>query len=143
MITESPTRKTTKKNNTTKARKTATNDLILFDDDGTAILKEYPMHVTDVVEAQMRTGWTPEVLQERFKVISLAQVYAALAYYHAHKEELDTWIEQKWEERRRHYSQIQPLNPAPPGSNWLEQIRGQWPGDETDEEIEKALEELS
>ena len=140
MIAESPTRKPAK---SAKNRKMATNDLIWIDDDGTAMLTEYPMRVTDVVEAQMRTGWTPEVLQERFIVISLAQVYAALAYYHAHKAELDAWIEQKKAEQRRFLSELKPLNPAPPGSNWLEQIKGQWPGDETDEEIERALEELS
>ena len=137
MITESEERKTVEK------QKTATNDLILIDEDGTAMLKEYPMRVTDVVEAQQRTGWTPEVLQERFKVISLAQVYAAFAYYHAHKAELDAWIENKKAEQRRFLSELKPLNPAPPDSSWLEQVRGQWPGDETDEEIERALEELS
>ena len=140
MIAESPTRKPAK---SAKNRKMATNDLIWIDDDGTAMLTEYPMRVTDVVEAQMRTGWTPEVLQERFIVISLAQVYAALAYYHAHKEEIDSWITEKKAEQRRRLSELKPRNPLPEGSNGLAQIWGQWPGDETDEDIEKALEALS
>jgi hypothetical protein len=38
---------------------------------------------------------------------------------------------------------LQPRIPAPPGTTWLESLRGQWPGDETDEEIDRALDELS
>jgi hypothetical protein len=33
--------------------------------------------------------------------------------------------------------------PSPPGTSWLEQVRGQWPGDETDEELYEALEKMS
>ena len=38
---------------------------------------------------------------------------------------------------------VKPRVTTPPGQNWLESIRGQWPGDETDEEIERLLEEIS
>ncbi|HUP27765.1 MAG TPA: DUF433 domain-containing protein [Chloroflexia bacterium] len=37
-----------------------------------------------------KMGWSPEVITERYEHLSLAQVYAALAYYHANKDELDT-----------------------------------------------------
>jgi hypothetical protein len=33
--------------------------------------------------------------------------------------------------------------PSPPGTSWLAQVRGQWPGDETDEMIFEALETMS
>jgi len=33
--------------------------------------------------------------------------------------------------------------PPPPGQSWLEAVVGQWPGDESDEEIERVLRELS
>jgi hypothetical protein len=36
-----------------------------------------------------------------------------------------------------------PGRPLPPGKTWIDVIWGQWPGDETDEEINAALEELS
>jgi len=39
--------------------------------------------------------------------------------------------------------EIKPRVPSPPGTTWIESIRGQWPGDETDEEIANALEEMS
>ena len=38
---------------------------------------------------------------------------------------------------------LKPRSPTPPGTTWLEAIRGQWPGDESDEEIERALKEMS
>jgi hypothetical protein len=36
-----------------------------------------------------------------------------------------------------------PARPLPPGKTWLEVISGQWPGDESDEQIKTALDELS
>lgn len=45
--------------------------------------------------------------------------------------------------RPKSLSELKPRIPSPPGSNGLAQIVGQWPGDETDEEIDRALEELS
>ena len=39
--------------------------------------------------------------------------------------------------------ELQPRRPSPPGTSWLAQVAGKWPGDETDEQILKALEELS
>ena len=39
--------------------------------------------------------------------------------------------------------ELKPRVPPPPGKTALQMVVGQWPGDETDEEINKALEELS
>lgn len=33
--------------------------------------------------------------------------------------------------------------PSPPGTSWIEHVRGKWPGEESDEEIAEALRELS
>ncbi len=38
---------------------------------------------------------------------------------------------------------LKPRAATPPGMNWLESIRGEWPGNESDEEIYRALEEMS
>jgi uncharacterized protein (DUF433 family) len=38
-------------------------------------------------------GWIPEEIAANYQHISLAQVHAALAYYHANKEEIDADIE--------------------------------------------------
>jgi hypothetical protein len=40
-------------------------------------------------------------------------------------------------------AELKPRIPPPPGSNGLDQIIGRWPGDESDAEIDAALEELS
>lgn len=45
--------------------------------------------------------------------------------------------------RPKSLSDLKPRIPSPPGTNGLAQIVGQWPGDETDEEVERALEEMS
>jgi hypothetical protein len=37
----------------------------------------------------------------------------------------------------------QPRRPLPPGKTFSEVVGGQWPGDETDEQVNTALEELS
>ena len=38
---------------------------------------------------------------------------------------------------------FKPRTPPPPGTNGMERVYGQWPGDETDETIYRTLEELS
>ena len=38
---------------------------------------------------------------------------------------------------------LKPRIPTSPGKSWLEAIVGQWPGDESDEEIERILKEMS
>jgi hypothetical protein len=45
--------------------------------------------------------------------------------------------------RPRSIDDLKPRIPTPPGRSWLEEVSGKWPGDETDEEIYRALEELS
>ena len=37
-------------------------------------------------------GWSPEEIADRIGHVSLAQVHAALAYYHANREEIDADI---------------------------------------------------
>ena len=39
--------------------------------------------------------------------------------------------------------ELKPLREPPPGKTPMEMIYGRWPGDETDEEIERRLEDLS
>lgn len=38
----------------------------------------------------LRMGWSAEKIVDQYRHLSLAQVHAALAYYYANKEELDT-----------------------------------------------------
>lgn len=37
------------------------------------------------------------------------------------------------------FAASRPPDPLPPGKTWIDMVVGQWPGDETDEEIEEWL----
>jgi uncharacterized protein (DUF433 family) len=65
---------------------------VVIDERGHARLEGSRIRVIDLVMAQMANGWTPEELQQGYSHLTLAQVYGALAYYHAHKQELDEQI---------------------------------------------------
>lgn len=45
------------------------------------------------IVACYRQGLTPEEISEQYPHINLAQVYAALAYYHANRSEIDRELE--------------------------------------------------
>ncbi len=51
--------------------------------------------------------------------------------------------EQKLADRAEAMKWIRPGRPLPPGKTFFEVVQGTWPGDETDEEVNRALEELS
>jgi uncharacterized protein (DUF433 family) len=53
--------------------------------------------VIEVVLNKQSTGSTPEGLQSEMPHLSLAQIYAALAYYQAHQAELDADIQRRLE----------------------------------------------
>jgi uncharacterized protein (DUF433 family) len=42
------------------------------------------------VVVRYKWGLTPEAIADQFGHLSLAQVYAALAYYHSNREEIET-----------------------------------------------------
>lgn len=48
-----------------------------------------------------RRGLTPEEIADQYPHLSLAQVYAALAYYHANREEIEAAWQQEEEDARR------------------------------------------
>jgi uncharacterized protein (DUF433 family) len=66
----------------------------VIDDRGKARIEGSRIRVIDLVMARMANGWTPEELQQQYAHLTLSQVYAALAYYHAHKEQLDKQIQE-------------------------------------------------
>jgi len=49
----------------------------------------------------------------------------------------------KHRKRPRALGDLKPRIPSPAGSNGLDQVIGQWPGKETDEEIQSALDSIS
>lgn len=39
-----------------------------------------------------KQGMSPEEIAEEFEFVTLAQIYAALAYYHANKDEIEAYL---------------------------------------------------
>lgn len=72
--------------------------------------------------------------------LSLSQVYAALAYYHANQGLFDGELERRQETSRQRLAEL--FTRQEGRSGWGD-LAGKWPGDETDAEIEAALEQLS
>ncbi len=68
---------------------------IVLDERGVAYIEGTTTKVIEVVLNKEWSGDTPEELQRNMPHLTLAQVYAALAYYHAHKEALDAEIEER------------------------------------------------
>jgi uncharacterized protein (DUF433 family) len=66
---------------------------IVVDDQGVARIGGSRSRVIDVVLDRRVNGWTPEQIHEEYPHLSLAQVYAAFAYYFDHQTELDDAIE--------------------------------------------------
>jgi uncharacterized protein (DUF433 family) len=82
---------------------TTTKSLIRIDENGVAWVDGTTAKVIEIVLTKRANNWTPEKVQAELPHLSLAQVYAALAYYHAHKEELDAELERRkqWAEDAR------------------------------------------
>ena len=72
----------------------AMDGLIVTDERGIPRVAGSRSRVVDIVLDQRAQGWGPEQIRDQHPHLSLAQIYAALAYYHSHKAELDAAIEQ-------------------------------------------------
>jgi uncharacterized protein (DUF433 family) len=68
---------------------------------GRPVLRGTGITVQTIVAAHLR-GETPEEILEGFPHASLAAIHAALAYYYAHKDEMDAEYEEdvRWGEER-------------------------------------------
>lgn len=70
---------------------------IVFDANGVAYIEGTTTKVIEVALAKKTSGLTPEELQAELPHLTLAQVYAALAYYYAHQAALDAEIDRRYE----------------------------------------------
>lgn len=68
---------------------------ILLDDQGRAWVDDTNTKVIEIVLARLGWAATPEQIHEELPHLSLAQVHAALAYYHDHKVEFDAEIQRQ------------------------------------------------
>jgi uncharacterized protein (DUF433 family) len=121
----------------------ATVNHIGLNEQGVPYISGLPLRVSDVVRMKQERNMTPEQIQEAATLLSLAQIYAALAYYYAHQDEMDAAKARQNEAVASVLARLNTRHQAPEGQNWLSLVVGKWPGNETDEEIDAALERIS
>ena len=64
---------------------------------GRARIAGHRIRVVDIVAQHQHWKKTPEEIVEVYPSITLADIYAALAYYHDHRDEIDADIKADWE----------------------------------------------
>jgi uncharacterized protein (DUF433 family) len=62
---------------------------IYLDDRGVAWIDDTNVKVIEVVVDRVAWQWSPEAIRLQHPHLSLAQIYAALAYYYDHQAEFD------------------------------------------------------
>ena len=80
--------------------KAATVPHIRLDATGRPWLDDSNVKVIEVVLDHLAYGWDAETIQENHLNLSLAQVYAALAWYYDHQTDMDAEIERQDERLR-------------------------------------------
>lgn len=73
---------------------------IRMDEQGRPWVDDTNVKVLEIVLDHLAYGWSAETIQENHPSLSLAQVYAALAWYYDHQPELDAEIERQGERLR-------------------------------------------
>jgi uncharacterized protein (DUF433 family) len=73
---------------------------------GRACIAGHRIRVMDIVVWHEQRGMSPGEIAQQYPTITLADVYAALAYYHDHRDEIEADFadSRKWEE----YGKTQP-----------------------------------
>src|SRR5215470_6678782 len=70
---------------------------VRVDDRGVAWIDDTKTKVIEVALDQIAHGWSPEEIHFQHRHLSLAQIHAALAYYHDHKQQFDAQIKSSLE----------------------------------------------
>jgi len=73
---------------------------IRLDEHGRPWVDDTNVKVIEVVLDHLAYGWNAETIQENHPHLSLAQVYAALAWYYDHQTEMDAELERQDERIR-------------------------------------------
>ncbi len=74
---------------------------ICLDERGVAWIADSNTKVIEVAADQIAYGWDAEEIHAAHPHLSLAQIHAALAYYHDHKLEYDAQIQRQMDNYRR------------------------------------------
>src|SRR5215472_8916289 len=73
--------------------------LIELDENGVAWISDTKVKVIEVAIDRLAHGSSPEEMHFQYPHLSLAQIYAALAYYYEHQGEFDAEIMRQGEQR--------------------------------------------
>ena len=71
---------------------------VRLDDAGVAWVDDTNVKVIEVVLDKLAHGSSPEEMHFQYPHLSLAQIYAALSYYHDHQAEFDAQIQRQLQE---------------------------------------------
>lgn len=82
---------------------------ISLDERGVAYVTGSSLKVADIVIDAYTWGLSPQQIQENHPRLSMAEIHAALAYYHDHQEEIDRQLQ----ESKAEYEQLRARNPNP------------------------------
>jgi uncharacterized protein (DUF433 family) len=74
---------------------------IWLDDRGVAWIDDTNTKVIEVAMDTIAHGWSPEEIHFQHSHLSMAQIHAALGYYHDHKAEMDERIQSQAVDSRR------------------------------------------
>jgi hypothetical protein len=69
----------------------------------------------DLIVQEYEKGTTPETIAQEYDVLKLADVYAAIAYYLRHREEVTAYIQRREEAAAELERKIKREMPLPPG----------------------------
>ena len=72
---------------------TTVNVPLRIDEDGVIRVGDTRVTLHTIV-ARYRVGDTPEAIHEGFPTVAIADIYAVIAYYLAHRDEVDAYIHQ-------------------------------------------------
>lgn len=76
----------------------------------------------DTVIARHHQGDSPEAIHEGFDVLPLNDIYAVIAYYLAHQDEIDAYLQRRDEEAERIRQEVE-ANYTPEQKAFHERIR--------------------
>jgi uncharacterized protein (DUF433 family) len=68
---------------------------IAVDDSGRPVIEGKRMKVLQLVQEQAAFAWGAEQLCRQYPHLSLAEIHAALGYYHEHRAECDELLDQE------------------------------------------------
>ena len=71
--------------------------LVELDESGVAWILGEKVKVIELALDKLAHGTTPEEMHTQFPHLSIAQIYAGLAYYYEHQVELDAEIQKRWD----------------------------------------------